>query len=170
MSNILDKCRIIYKGDYISGGFYLGVGLFILASAYAMDRWWTKLGLGFHIMSIGFCFIAVYCIGKGAYIIYTSMAKYHNYLIINELDHRALNEEIKHTEYRIKKKKFNRRGYVYVTVISTIIAFLGIFSTSKAFIMGSAIPIAFISAIEFGIGLLTEFRLSEYLRQLHKSK
>jgi hypothetical protein len=169
MSTLLDKCRIIYKGDYLSGGFYLLVGVFMLISALAMDRWWTKMGLGFHILSIGFGFLAAYSIGKGLYIIMTSRKKFHSFLHTDELSSQAIREEIRFTEYRIAKKKINRRRYIYITVIATIVSFLGIFSTQKAFIMGTAIPIAFITGIEFGIGLLTEFRLSEYLRQLKKT-
>jgi hypothetical protein len=47
---------------------------------------------------------------------------------------------------------------------------LGIFSDSKSIIMGTLIPIALFSGIEFCISLLTEFRLWEYNRHLEKTR
>lgn len=133
-----------------------------------MDRWWTQYGLGFHIMSIGTFLLAVYATAKGTYIVWTSFQKYKFFMNLDAINRQHLSSEISQTEYRIQKKKINRRRYIYITAVASIFAFLGIFSTSKAMIMGTAIPIALISGIEFSIGLLTEFRLAEYLRQLQK--
>jgi hypothetical protein len=67
-----------------------------------------------------------------------------------------------------RKKSRNRRIYIYLTALGIVMSFLGIFSESKSIIMGTMIPIALFSGIEFGISLLTEFRLWEYTRHLEK--
>jgi hypothetical protein len=77
-------------------------------------------------------------------------------------------EEIRYTKFRIDKKKQGRRLHVYSIVLGSIVAFLGIFSSEKGLIMGTCIPVVLLSGIEFGVGLLTEFRLWEYLRVLEK--
>ena len=79
-----------------------------------------------------------------------------------------LSEEMEYTKFRLEKKSRNRRVYIYLTVIATILSFVGAFSDSKSLIMGTMIPIALFSGIEFSISLLTEFRLWEYTRHLNK--
>ena len=45
---------------------------------------------------------------------------------------------------------------------------MGIFHQEKGLIIATCIPIVLMSAIEFTVGLLTEFRLTEYLKHLHR--
>ena len=52
--------------------------------------------------------------------------------------------------------------------IGCVVAFFGVFHQEKGLIVATCIPIVLMSAIEFTVGLLTEFRLSEYLKHLHK--
>jgi len=48
------------------------------------------------------------------------------------------------------------------------LAFLGLFHQEKGLIVATCIPIVLMAGIEFTVGLLTEFRLSEYLKHLHR--
>ncbi|MBC7883828.1 MAG: hypothetical protein H7X99_00025 [Saprospiraceae bacterium] len=163
---MLEKCRILYKGDMIAGSFYLFVGLVLLLFAGILH--YTTESLGFHYLSIGFFMFFLYSMGKGVVIFFLSRQRYNFYLHLNSLTKPILEDETTYTEFRIKKKNINRRRYVWIMVICSVVAFLGIFSRQKGLIMGTAIPIALISGIEFGIGLLNEFRLREYMRLLLK--
>jgi hypothetical protein len=166
--DILLKCRVIYKGDYLAGAFYVFIGILMLVLGWGLS-FWSKFGMGFHILSTGFFFLTVYGIGKGIAMIIIALTRYTFYMKIQKIDLTTLVQEREYTAYRIQKKSSNRRKYIYITVIASLIAFVGIFSSQKGFYTGTAIPIALISGIEFTIGLLTEFRLNEFFRQLQKS-
>jgi hypothetical protein len=84
------------------------------------------------------------------------------------LNNAEIKDERRYTRWRVLKKKRNRRRYIYTIVIGCIIAFLGIFHQEKGLIVATCIPIVLMAAIEFTVGLLTEFRLTEYLKHLHK--
>ncbi|MGB4960897.1 MAG: hypothetical protein WBO36_15555 [Saprospiraceae bacterium] len=92
--------------------------------------------------------------------------KYNTYVNKERMEKTDIQTEIENTKFRIRKKNINRRRYVWMVVICCAIAFFGIFSSYKSILMGTSIPIALIAAIEFSIGLLTEFRLREFLRVL----
>jgi hypothetical protein len=164
---MLEKCRILYKGDILAASFYVFTGMILLLFAVILQ--YFTISMGYKYLSYGFFMFFIYCVGKGAVLFYSSRQRYEFYKNIAELDQQLTHEEIQYTSYRIEKKNKNRRRYVYLVTISAIVAFIGIFTKQKGLIMGSAIPIALISAIELAIGLLTEFRLREYLRQLNKS-
>lgn len=163
---MIEKCRILYKGDMIAASFYLFVGVILLL--FAVILYYYAISQGFRFLSIGFFMFFIYCIGKGAVLYYISSQRYTFYKKIDVVTPTQINEETKYTEYRIHKKNINRRRYIYTIVISCIIAFVGIFSHQKSILMGSSIPIALIAGIEFSIGLLTEFRLREFHRLLVK--
>ncbi|MBK8082127.1 MAG: hypothetical protein IPK25_18760 [Saprospiraceae bacterium] len=84
------------------------------------------------------------------------------------MNERYKNEEINYTGSRIVRKNKGRRLHIYVMILGSIVAFYGIFSVERGLIIGSSIPIVLLSGIEFSVGLLTEFRLQEYLRILNK--
>ena len=164
---MLEKCRILYKGDIIAASFYVFTGMILLLFAVILQ--YFTISMGYKYLSYGFFMFFIYCVGKGAVLFYSSRQRYEFYKNIAELDQQLTHEEIQYTTYRIDKKNKNRRRYVYLVTISAVVAFIGIFTKQKGLVMGSAIPIALISAIELTIGLLTEFRLRAYLRQLNKS-
>jgi multisubunit Na+/H+ antiporter MnhG subunit len=163
---MLEKCRILYKGDMIAASFYLFVGMILLL--FACILYFFTLSLGYKFLSYGFFMFFLYSVGKGAVMYYIYSEKYKFYLKKTAMDRKAQATEIQYTEYRIAKKNTNRRRYIWTLIISSVIAFLGIFSPSKAILMGTAIPIALISGIELAVGMLTEFRLREFLRILNK--
>jgi len=163
---MIEKCRILYKGDMIAASFYLFVGVILLL--FAVILYYHTISQGFRFLSIGFFMFFIYCLGKGAVLYYISYQRYTFYKKIDTVTQIQINEETKYTKYRIHKKNVNRRRYIYTIVISCFIAFLGIFSHQKSILMGTSIPIALIAGIEFSIGLLTEFRLREYYRLLLK--
>lgn len=165
---MLDKCKILYEGDVFTAIFYVVIGFILLALAGFL----TYLGTthGYKFLSIGLYMFSAYCIGKGLFMWYSYRARFLHYNAMTEMDQRHNDEEIAYTSYRIQKKNTNRRRYSYLLVISSVLAFMGIFTRQKGFIMGTFIPIALIAGIELGIGLLTEFRLREFLRLLLKYK
>jgi hypothetical protein len=165
---MIEKCLILYKGDKLAGSFYLLVGVILMVFAIGLYLFTTSPG--YFYLSIGLAIFSFYCIGKGSFIMYTSQVKMQYFQKLSELDISATNAEIAFTEFRIYKKNRNRTRYTRVVILSSVIAFAGLFTTEKGLISGTAIPIAFISGLEIGIGLLTEFRLREYLRILNKHR
>lgn len=165
--SLVPKCQIIYKGDVLAGAFYLLVGTVLLIFAIVLD--YINLSLGYHYLSIGFFIFFLYCIGKGLLMIFINYKRYKFYKSLTFFTSIMKSDEIEYTEYRIQKKQTNRRRYTWTLVLGCLFAFLGIFSSEKGLIMGTAIPIALIAGIEFGVGLLTEFRLREFLRILKKN-
>jgi len=163
---MLEKCRILYKGDMIAGSFYVFVGMILLLFAVILHYFTDSIG--YQYLAIGFFMFFLYCLGKGTFIYVISRQKHLYYWSVSTISPATLATETEYTEYRITKKNINRRRYLYSAVICSVLAFLGIFSSQKGLIMGTAIPIALISGIEMGIGLLTEFRLREYHRILLK--
>jgi len=106
--------------------------------------------------------------GKGSVMIYLYRSRYTFYNEHKSLDNSEIKEERRYTRWRVLKKKKNRRRYIYTIILGSIIAFGGIFHQEKGLIVATCIPIVIMSAVEFAVGLLTEFRLTEYLKHLHK--
>jgi hypothetical protein len=163
---MLEKCRIMYKGDMIAASFYLFVGIVLLLFAFIL--YYFTESQGYKFLSYGFFMFFLYSVGKGAVMYYIYAAKYKHFTQLSSMDIINQKDEIAFTEYRINKKNINRRRYIYTLVICSIIAFGGIFSSYRSILMGTSIPIVLISAIELSIGMLTEFRLREFLRILNK--
>ncbi len=163
---MLEKCKVIYKGDIVTAKFYILVGVILLFFALFLTFFVTNTG--YKALSTGLYVLMAYCIGKGLFtwISYSQRLKFYNTL--TELDLTFRQGEIEYTEYRITKKQKNRRSYIYIVILSSAFAFAGVFSTHKVLIMATAIPIALISGLETGLGMLTEFRLSIFLRALKK--
>ncbi len=151
----------------MAASFYIFVGVILLL--FSAILYYFTSSAGYKFLAIGFFMIFIYCIGKGSVMFYYSRTRYSFYMNTHNLNAKLIQSEAEYTEYRITKKGVNRRRYVWTTVVFTVLAFVGIFSPQKAIWMGTAIPIALISGIELGVGLLTEFRLREFLRILKKS-
>jgi hypothetical protein len=164
---LVEKCRILYKGDWWAGAFYLLLAVLFVFFACGLQLYTERIG--WYFLSMGLYILFLFCLGKGLYIVIIAHKRKSIYEDLDELTPELLDEEIEYTRYRIEKKIRNRRRYVWVFVSASIIGTLGIFSTQKGFIIGSMVPIALIAGIEFGIGLLTEFRLWGYKRYLNKA-
>ena len=166
MEKTAKKTKIIYEGDVYAGSFYLFVGICALLAAVSVYYFTSRLGLFY--LSIGLGIFTFYMVGKGVFMIYMYYSRYKFYREHIDLTNFEIKDERRYTRYRVLKKKKNRRRYIYTIVIGCLIAFLGIFHQEKGLIIATCIPIVLMSAIEFTVGLLTEFRLTEYLKHLHK--
>lgn len=163
---MLEKCRLLYKGDMVAAMIYIFVGILLLI--FAAGIYYFAHTPGYKYLSYGFFMFFIYCVGKGSVMYYMYSRKYYYYKKLHEITPKHVVNEKRYTEYRINKKNINRRRYVYMMVISCLIAVTGIFLSQKSILMGTTIPIALITGIELCIGLLTEFRLREYARILNK--
>jgi len=160
------KTRIIYEGDVYAGSFYLFVG--ICSAFAALGLYFFTQRLGFYYLAVGLGIFTLYMIGKGCVMIYMYFSRYKYYRKHANLSPEEIKEERRYTRWRVLKKKRNRRRYIYTIIIGCILAFLGFFHVQKGLIVATCIPIVLMAAIEFTIGLLTEFRLTEYLKHLHR--
>lgn len=166
LPDMLDRTKIIYKGDVLAGSFYLLVGFLSLLFAIGIRLYSEKLG--FYYLSVTLFLLCVYMVGKGIVMIYMYGIRYRFYNNKKDIGEQEVLEEVKYTEFRIAKKHKNRRLYMYIILIGCFVAFIGLFHQEKGLIIGTCIPIVLLSAIEFSVGLLTEFRLSEYFKQLNR--
>ncbi|HMP30163.1 MAG TPA: hypothetical protein PKD85_11210 [Saprospiraceae bacterium] len=164
--SIEDKCRAIYKGDVLAGSFYLFFGVCFIIIGTLLQIY--IITLGYLYLGLGLLIFGILGFGKGLIMMYLYNARLKYFKNIKEMSISLLSEEMEYTKFRLEKKSRNRRVYIYLTVIATILSFVGAFSDSKSLIMGTMIPIALFSGIEFSISLLTEFRLWEYTRHLNK--
>jgi hypothetical protein len=112
---------------------------------------------------------SAYCLGKGLFLFITSRKRYRHFFNHSSLNTKEITSEIECTQQRIEKKGRSRRFYVWVTISCTMACATTFFSPLKPIILGTCIPVALIGMIEMGVGLLTEFRLREYLRLLQRS-
>lgn len=149
-----------------AGSFYLFVGICSLIAAICVYFFTQRLGLFY--LAIGLAIFTLYMIGKGSVMIYLYYSRYKYYKHHTKLTNKEIKEERRYTRWRVLKKKKNRRTYIYTVIIGCVVAFFGVFHQEKGLIIATCIPIVLMSAIEFTVGLLTEFRLSEYLKHLHK--
>ena len=166
MDKTATKTKIIYEGDVYAGSFYLFIGVCALIAALGIYFFTSRLGL--YYLSIGLGIFTLYMIGKGSVMIYHYFSRYKYYKHHVDLTNKEIKEERRYTRWRVLKKKRNRRRYIYTIVFGCLIAFMGAFHQEKGLIVATCIPIVLMSAIEFTVGLLTEFRLTEYLKHLHK--
>ena len=163
---IEQKCRAIYKGDVLAGGFYFFLGLFLLTVGLLLHSYGHTEG--FRHLGLGLTLFGVLSLGKGLTMIYLYNSRLKYYTSLNTLSVMNIRDEKEYTEFRLTKKARNRRAYIYVTLIGMFTSVAGAFSDSKSIIMGTAIPITLFAGIEFGVSMLTEFRLWEYMRNLEK--
>lgn len=163
---MIARTKMIYKGDVLAGSFYLLLG--VLAAIGSVTLYIFAERLGYLYLSKGLAALSVYMLGKGSVMMYMYWSRYRYYKIKESINQTEVTDEIEYTTYRVSKKQRNRRYYMYAILLGCFVAFAGIFHQEKGLIIGTCIPIVFLSAIEFGVGLLTEFRLSEYIRQLQR--
>ena len=165
MKGTAKKTQIIYEGDVYAGGFYLLIGVTALIAAICIYYFTERLGLFY--LSIGMGIFTLYMLGKGSFMIYLYFNRYLFYKNHFDLARHEIKDERRYTRWRVLNKKKNRRRYIYTIIIGCICAFLGLFHQQKGLIVATCIPIVLMGAIEFTVGLLTEFRLTEYLKHLH---
>jgi len=155
-----------YKGDRIAGYVYILIFLFFISISVPFyligDR------LGYFYLSIGFFVLALYSLGKGISIWYVSTKRLKYYTYKYKLTEQELKEEKVYTRFRMSKKYKNRKRYLFVILVGIMVSIVGLFTSEKGLIIGTAIPIILFTSIEFCIGLLVEFRLSEYYKRLNK--
>jgi len=163
-----NSAQIIYKGDVLASWFYIGIGLGMLFVAASLI--YFNISLGFLYLSYGLTAFSMYCLGKGMIMFFIYSRRLNYYKKSDFLESRDVQEELLYTDKRILRKQNGRRIHVYIIILGSVIAFAGIFSLEKGLIMGTAIPVVLLSGIEFSIGLLTEFRLQEYVRILTRQK
>lgn len=166
--SVVHKTRLLYRGDMWAAAFYILSALVLLLLAILLQS--LLLSPGFQYLSTSFFMFSAYCLGKGAYLLYTSRKKYLAYLHTERLSEEAIASEISYTQLRIQKKGKSRRVYLWITVCCSLACLAGIFNPLKSIILGTCIPIAMTGGVELGVGLLNEFRLREYLRVLQKSE
>jgi len=162
----IQKCRAIYKGDVIAGSFYLLTATVMIgASAIGFNIGHT---FGHLYLSIGLLFFGVLALGKSIFVMYIYNIRLNYYQRIAHLTEDLIKEEVKYTNFRLQKKGRNRRRYIYTVIIGFGVILLSFFTPVRGLILGSSIPVVLFAAIEFSIGILTEFRLWEYTRGLSK--
>ena len=163
---MLYRIGIIYKGDRLTSYLYMGnaclMGIMGVLLLYSTSR------IGFYYLAMGLFFIALYSLGKGFLLWQVAKNRFNYFNTMTSLSSEELEEEIKYNSYRLHKKSRNRRLYIWVTGLCTTIATCGLFTQEKGLIVGTMVPIAMLSAMEFSIGLMVEFRLWEYHRMMHK--
>jgi hypothetical protein len=162
----IQKCRAIYKGDVIAGSFYLLTATVMIgASIVGFNIGHT---FGHYYLSVGLLFFGLLAFGKGIFVMYIYNTRLNYYQKIDNLSEDLMRDEVKYTNFRLEKKARNRRRYIYTVIMGFGVIILSFFTPIKGLILGSSIPIVLFAALEFCIGLLTEFRLWEYTRGLSK--
>lgn len=101
---------------------------------------------------------------------YVYSRRFRLFARIELLDAGKKQAEIQYTNERILRKQSGRRMHTYILILGSILAVCGVLSSEKGLILGTLIPVVLLSGIEFSVGLLTEFRLQEYLRLLQKNE
>ena len=165
MENTAKKTKIIYEGDVYAGSFYLFIGFCSLLAAISL--YYFSGRIGFFYLSIGLSILTIYMVGKGIVMMYLYFSRYKYYKNHDDLSKDEIRDERRYTRWRILKKKKNRRKYIYTILFGCLIAFMGIFHRHTGLIGATCIPIVLMAMIEFGVGILTEFRLTQYLKHLH---
>lgn len=150
----------------LAGKFYLLLGVIGVGAAIGIYHLTTRLG--YYYLSIGMSVFSLYMLIKGSGMIYFYRSRQIYYHDTESIDRTGILEERQYTRWRVYKKKRNRRRYIYALIAAVVCSFLGLFHQEKGLIIATCIPVMLMSAVEFTVGLLTEFRLSEYLKHLHK--
>ncbi len=163
---MIEKTLILYKGDKLASAFYMGTGVFLASVAIILMIF--RASPGFMFLGYGFSVFSIYMTGKGFFMYYVAHQRMTFFKKQIAWSSELAKDEIRYTKFRILKKKSGRRMHIYLMFIGAFCAVGGIFTSEKGLIMGTTIPIVLLSGIEFSVGLLTEFRLKEYLRILQK--
>ncbi|MFM2394512.1 MAG: hypothetical protein RLZZ546_2494 [Bacteroidota bacterium] len=146
--------------------FYIGIGSFFLVCSSFL--YFFTIKVGWLYLAMGLAIFGSYALVKGMLIYKVSVARFNYFKEKESLSLSDLKSEKDYNFYRLKKKEINRRRYIYTLIIGSIVAVLGIVIGEKGLIIGTIVPIVLFAGVEFSVGLLTEFRLWEYQRQLEK--
>ncbi|HRG19517.1 MAG TPA: hypothetical protein PLQ57_00745 [Saprospiraceae bacterium] len=163
---MLDKALIIYKGDQYTSYIYLGLSLFFGISAALLFVFTLKIGWFF--LAIGLTMLAVFSAGKAIYVYFKAKDRILYFQKQTSLEGSILDSEIQYNQQRLLKKGLNRRRYLYTLLGGFFLLVGGIVFGEKGWAIGSFVPVLLYAGIEFSAGLLSEFRLWEYQRQLEK--
>lgn len=163
---MLDKALIIYKGDQYTSYIYLGLSLFFGLSAALLFVFTLKIGWFF--LAIGLSILAVFSAGKAIYVFFKAKDRILYFQKQTSLEGSILDSEIQYNQQRLLKKGLNRRRYLYTLLGGFFLLVGGIVFGEKGWAIGSFVPVLLYAGIEFSAGLLSEFRLWEYQRQLEK--
>ena len=163
---MLDKALIIYKGDQYTSYIYLGLSLFFGISAALLFVFTLKIGWFF--LAIGLSILAVFSAGKAIYVYFKAKDRILYFQKQTSLEGSILDSEIQYNQQRLLKKGLNRRRYLYTLLGGFFLLVCGIVFGEKGWAIGSFVPVLLYAGIEFSAGLLSEFRLWEYQRQLEK--
>jgi hypothetical protein len=163
---MIEKTRIVYKGDKIMAFYYLGFGVTLLLCSVFLFLFTIKIG--WFYLAIGLGLISALCLGKGFTILSVANNRLKFYNTKESLDGEILKSEKEYNEYRLSKKALNRRRYIYTLLFGMICIIFGLIVGEKGLAIGTFVPIMLYAGTELGVTLLTEFRLWEYQRQLDK--
>jgi hypothetical protein len=163
---MIDKVKIIYKGDKLMALYYMGLGVFLIFAAVCLFLFTSRIG--WFSLAIGLSLFGMLCACKGFIIYNVAKQRYAHYDKIETLSLRELKEEIDYNQYRLNKKAQNRPRYIYGLVVCFILLLIGMAIQQKGYTIGILVPIMFYTGTEIAVTLLTEFRLWEYQRQLEK--
>ncbi len=146
--------------------YYFGFATLLLFSSIFLYLFTVKMGWLYLI--IGLSLLSIFCFGKGFFLNKISRARYKYYENKDFLSISEIKAEINYNKYRLEKKALNRRLYLYTVIVCMALLFAGILINEKGLAIGTFVPIILYAGTEFCVGLLTEFRLWEYQRQLEK--
>jgi hypothetical protein len=163
---MIDKTKIIYKGDMIMSHYYFGFATALLLSSVFL--YFFTMRIGWLYLSDGLGILGLFCMGKGIMLYRIAKERHHYYSQKSTLSLSEIKTEMEYNKYRLDKKSINRRRYLYTVLISIILLIIGLAINQKGFAIGTFVPIILYAGTEFCVGLLTEFRLWEYHRQMEK--
>lgn len=146
----------------MSGSLYILMG--VLAIAVGIYLILHPYSLGYYYLGVGMLLLSLYMIGKGSVMLYYYYSRYGYYKMLDEASVSIIRQEQEYLTFRIKKKKQNRRRYMYIVLVAFLASGYAFYSLEKGLILATCIPIALISIWELVIGLMTEFRLYQMLK------
>jgi hypothetical protein len=165
---MIEKTKIIYKGDMIMSHYYFGFATAMLFSCIFL--YFFTMRIGWLFLSYGLGLLGLFCMGKGLMLYKIAKERYLYYSGKNTLTPQEIKEEMNYNMYRLDKKSVNRRRYLYTIMACLLFLFIGWIIDQKGFAIGTLVPIILYAGTEFCVGLLTEFRLWEYHRQMEKER
>ncbi|MBK8700151.1 MAG: hypothetical protein IPN29_11725 [Saprospiraceae bacterium] len=164
---ILDKTRIVYQGDIMTSYFYAGLGGILLICSGMLYAFTLRIGWFYLAMGLGL--LGCFALGKAWYVRSKGSARLQYFNTLTRLEGDPLQKEVTYNSHRLEKKASNRRKYLYSLLIGCLMLVLGVVFHEKGLAIGSLVPVILFAGIEFTMGLLSEFRLWEYQRQLEKA-
>lgn len=150
----------------IMSHYYFGFATSLLLSSAFL--YFFTMRIGWLYLSDGLGILGLFCMGKGIMLYRIAKERFRYYNQKSDLSLAEIKTEMDYNKYRLDKKAVNRRRYLYTVVISILLLIIGWAINQKGFAIGTFVPIILYASTEFCVGLLTEFRLWEYHRQMEK--